>query len=203
MKRIGIMGGTFNPIHNGHLLLAQWALDSQALDEVWFVPTGVSYLKAEQNVLPGNERLHMTKLAVEDNEAFKVSDIELNREGFTYTYETLEQLKALYPEAAFFFIVGADCLYALENWKAPDRILANCVLLAAVRGNASIEELEKKKTELKKRFGGDIRLFPFMNVEISSTEVRNRVRQGKSIRYLVPEKVREYIVHKGFYHEQN
>ena len=201
MKKIGIMGGTFNPIHNGHLLLAQWALDAENLDEIWFIPTGISYLKAHSDILSGEERLHMVKLAIKDNSAFSVSDIELQRSGYTYTYETLEVLKSRYPEDEFYFIVGADCLYAFENWKEPARILQYCSLLAAVRGDVSIEDLESKKKELTERFEGRIKLFPFLNLEISSTEIRNRVKEQKNVRYLVPEAVRQYIMEKGFYHE--
>ena len=201
MKKIGIMGGTFNPIHNGHLLLAQWALDAENLDEIWFMPTGISYSKAHANILPGEERLNMVELAIKDNPSFFVSDIELQRSGYTYTYETLEVLKVQFPENEFYFIVGADCLYTFENWKEPACILQNCILLAAVRGDSSVEDLERKKTELMERFGGNIKLFPFINFDISSTEIRNRVRKQREIRYLVPETVREYIVEKGFYHE--
>lgn len=201
MSKIGIMGGTFNPIHNGHLLLAQWAMDAENLDKIWFMPTGVSYSKAHSNILSGEERLHMVELAIAENASFSVSDIELNRTGYTYTYETMEVLKEQYPEDEFYFIVGADCLHAFGNWKEPARILKNCVLLAAVRGNASMKDLEAKKKDLMMRFGGEIKLFTFLNFEISSTEIRNRIKASQNIRYLVPEAVRKYIAEKGFYHE--
>ena len=201
MKKIGIMGGTFNPIHNGHLLLAQWALEAEKLDEIWFMPTGISYSKEYSNVLPGEERLRMVELAIEDNSYFSVSDLELRRDGYTYTYETLEALKSYHPDDDFYFIMGADCLYTFENWKKPEYILQNCTLLAAVRGDVVWEDLELKKNDLVERLGGKIKLFPFINYEISSTEIRNRIKTNKEIRYLVPEAVREYITQKGFYHE--
>jgi len=201
MKKIGIMGGTFNPIHNGHLLLAQWALEAEQLDEIWFMPTGISYSKEYFNVLPGEERLRMVELAIEDNSYFSVSDLELRRDGYTYTYETLEALKSYHPDDDFYFIMGADCLYTFENWKKPEYILQNCTLLAAVRGDVVWEDLELKKNDLVERLGGKIKLFPFINYEISSTEIRNRIKTNKEIRYLVPEAVREYITQKGFYHE--
>lgn len=201
MSKIGIMGGTFNPIHNGHLLLAQWAMDAESLDKIWFIPTGVSYSKAHSNILSGEERLRMVELAIKDNPSFSVSDIELQRSGYTYTYETLEDLRIRFPENEFYFIVGADCLHAFGSWKEPARILQHCTLLAAVRGDASMEDLEIKKKELMECFGGEIKLFPFMNFEVSSTEIRNRVKMHKEIRYLVPEAVKEYIAEKGFYHE--
>lgn len=201
MRKIGIMGGTFNPIHNGHLLLAQWAMDAQSLDEIWFMPTGISYSKAHADILPGKERLHMVKLAIADNPAFSVSDIELRRKGYTYTYETLEELHEQFPKDSFYFIVGADCLFAFENWKKPERILQLCTLLAAVRGETSVEELKVKQNELKIRFGGEIELFQFINVDISSTVIRDRIRENKETRYMLPEAVRNYIAKEGFYYD--
>lgn len=201
MRKIGVMGGTFDPIHVGHLLLAEWAIDAIGLDQVWIIPTGHSYMKADRQILPGSERLHMAELAVEGNERLKCLDIEVVRDGYTYSYETMEQLKRLYPEDCFYFIEGADCLYSMENWKYPERLLASCTILAAVRGDAVLQELETKKTDLLNRFGGSIQLMPFMQMSISSTEIRERLKQGKSVRYMVPDKVLTYILEKGFYHE--
>lgn len=199
--KIGIMGGTFNPIHTGHLTLAEWAKDELLLDEVWFIPTGISYKKAKLCVLSGQERLQMVELATADNESFKCLDVEVKRQGYTYSYETLEQLKRGYPEHTFFFIVGADCLFELENWKCPERIFASCILAAANRDSWSRDKLTEKKLELERRFGGRIELFSFAKLEISSTEIRDRVCKGKSIRYMVPERVEKYIKEKGFYRE--
>ena len=125
MRRIGIMGGTFDPIHVGHLMLAEWAAEEMELEEVWVVPTGVSYMKAEHGILTGQERLHMAELATKGNAKLRCVAIEIDRKGYTYTYETLEQLKNQYPDTEFFFLVGADCLFSLENWKYPERILGN------------------------------------------------------------------------------
>ena len=201
MKKIGLMGGTFNPIHNGHLLLAEWAMEAENLDEVWFIPTGISYSKAYENVVSGTERLHMVNLAIAGNPSFHSSDIEIRRDGYTYTYETVETLHEQFPEYKFFFIVGADCLKSFGNWKEPARILEACSILAAVRGDVSLEELEAQRKYLIENLGGKINLFSFLNLEISSTEIRERVRQGKSIRYLLPPSVADYITEKGFYHE--
>ncbi|MCI9337620.1 MAG: nicotinate-nucleotide adenylyltransferase [Lachnospiraceae bacterium] len=203
VRRIGIMGGTFNPIHIGHLMLADWAMDAVKLDEVWMVPAGMPYMKAGQEVLPGAERLKMTELAVRDNDRFRCLDIEIRREGYTYSYETLEELRRRYPEDDFFFIVGADCLFTIETWKAPERILSCCTLVAAVRGGRSFSELERKKDELEKRFcTKNILLIPFLQMSISSTEIRERIRRKESVRYLVPDSVLAYIREKGFYREK-
>ena len=202
MRKIGIMGGTFDPIHIGHLLLAEWARDAGKLDEVWFVPTGQSYMKSDRDVLPAMERLHMVRMAVDGNSHLKCCDLETRREGYTYSYETMEQLKLLYPQDKFYFIVGADCLLSMENWKCPERLFASCTILGTVRGDVPMEELETKKEELKNRFNADIMLIPFLQLSISSSNIRERVSECISIRYMVPDNVAAYIEEKGFYREK-
>lgn len=204
-RKIGILGGTFNPIHIGHLMLAEWALDEIGLDQVWMVPTGMPYMKDSQEVLPGPERLHMTRLAVEDNPRLKCLDIEVRRAGRTYSYETLEELGRQYPTDRFFFIVGADCLFTIESWKEPERIFGSSVLVAAVRGEQDFSEMEEKKKALEGKFraGQGILLLPFPRLSVSSTEIRERVQRGRSVKYLVPDRVLEYIREKGFYREKN
>lgn len=199
MKKIGIMGGTFNPIHMGHLLLAEWAKDAEGLDEIWFIPTGCSYMKSNQDMAASKERFQMTSLAICGTESMKVLDIEIRREGYTYTYETLEELKHEYPEYHFFFIFGADCLFSIESWKHPERIFANCSIIAAVRGDATMEEMNCKRAKLQEKYDADIRLLPFLQLEISSTIIRERIKEGHSIRYLVPDTVISYIEEKGLY----
>lgn len=201
-KQIGILGGTFNPIHIGHLILAEWVLDALSLDEVWFIPTGCSYLKDSAEVLPGEERLRMTELAVTEHPFFRSIDLEVKREGYTYSYETLEQLKQLYPGNSFFFIVGADCLFSIESWRNPQRIFDACTLVAAVREEISLADMGKKKKELEQKFEAEIILVPFVSMSVSSTEIRRRIRKGLSVRYLVPDKVLNYINEKGFYREK-
>ena len=199
MKRIGIMGGTFNPVHTGHLLLAEWARCEAGLDEIWLIPAGISYRKSQQDIVAAKDRLHMTELAVQGNEYFKCLDLEVKRGGYTYSYETMEELAAACPGDEFYFILGADCLFTLETWKYPERILGCCKLLAAVRDTASMEEMREKKAELENRFGGEILLLPFARLSVSSTEIRTRIRQGKSVRYMIPDSVLTYIEEKGLY----
>lgn len=198
-EKIGIMGGTFNPIHTGHLLLAQWAMEESGLDGVIFMPTGNSYMKDKMEMLPGPERLAMTQLAIRDRECFFSSDMEIKRGGNTYTYETLESLHSMYPQAQLYFIVGADCLFSIENWYFPEKIFQNCILLAASRNGASIQALEMKRRELEALYEANIMLIAFPNIEISSTDIRRRCRESRSIQYLVPDGVREYIERKRFY----
>lgn len=198
-KKIGIMGGTFNPIHIGHLLLGQWAMEEAALDGVVFIPTGNSYMKDRSAMLPSTERLAMTELAVADRACFRCLDLEVRRGGDTYTYETLEALHTMYPEAQLYFIVGADCLFSIENWYHPEKIFKRCTLLAASRSGMPLETLEKKQKELEETYGAEIVLTAFPNIEISSTDIRSRRREGRSIQYLVPDSVREYIESNHYY----
>lgn len=202
MRKIGIMGGTFNPVHMGHLLLAEWAMDAAELEEVWFIPAGAPYKKSGLKILPGRERLRMTELAVADNPRFRCLDVEVKRPGYTYTYETLALLQSEHPDASFYFIAGADCLFSIETWKNPEKILSGCTLLAAVRDVSSMEEMEKKREALLARFGGSILLMPFLRMSVTSTEIRERIRGGRSVRYLVPQETLTYIEEKGFYRDE-
>ncbi len=195
------MGGTFNPIHVGHLILAERVLEDKGLDEIWLIPTGCSYMKQDVEVLSGEERYKMTSLAIQERSDMKCLDIEIKRFGYTYSYETLEQLREEYPEDDFYFIFGADCLFAIENWKCPERIFANCKVIVSVRNGASVADMEQKIAELTEKYGAEISLYPFLNLEISSTELRERIRQAKSVKYLIPDVVADYIAENNLYHE--
>ena len=202
MKHIGILGGTFNPIHNGHLILAEAARDQFKLDKIWLIPSGCSYMKDLSKILPGQVRLEMVNLAIADHDGFASNDIELAREGNTYTYETLRQLHEMYPETCFYFIVGADTLFYMENWKQPEDVFARAVILAAVRDGADRNKLEEQAVYLHQKFGADIRFMDSLQIEISSTLIRDNCKNGRSNRYLIPEPVRRYIEEKGYYKEQ-
>ena len=198
-NRIGILGGTFNPIHNGHLKLAEAARKAEQLDKILIMPSGHSYLKSHMQVLDGQKRYEMVKLAVSDIPYLSASDMEIMRAGNTYTYETLALLKKQYPDDIFYFIMGADNLFSIENWVKPEEIFANCIILVAVRNHMDDDCLKAKAEELKARFLADIRLLPFDAVAISSTQIRNCVLNGEPIDTLVPKKVASYIRKQHLY----
>lgn len=179
--------------------MAQRAKEEMELDEIWLIPTGCSYMKENTGVLPGEIRLQMVTLAAENKAWMKCLDIEIKRSGHTYSYETLEQLRQIYPDYEFNFIFGADCLFTIENWKYPERIFDSCKIIAAVRNDSSVEAMEQKKDDLEQKFGAKISLLMFPRLEISSTDLRERIRLGKSVEYLIPEKVISYISENKLY----
>lgn len=197
--KIGFMGGTFDPIHNGHLILGIKALEELGLDEIWYIPTGFSYMKSDKKVSPSIVRKEMVELAIKNCKEFKVSDIEINREGYTYTYETVEQLHNQYPSYEFYFIFGADCLFSINSWKNPEKIFEFCQGVTAVRNDISRSEMLDKIKELNDTINAKIHLIKFDNIEISSSEIRDRVKNGKNIRFFVPERVADYILENNLY----
>lgn len=199
MKKVGIMGGTFNPIHIGHLIIAEKAREQFALDEVLFIPCGVPYMKDVREVISSDIRVEMVSLAIKGNPFFNISTIEIEKAGSTYTYETLETLKGENPDTDYYFILGADSLWAIADWKEPERIFCNCHILAAVRGDKSREDMQAQTDSLKNKYGADISLLQTNYIGFSSSEIRALVKTGKSIRYMVTEPVYDYIVKNGLY----
>ena len=151
MAKIGVLGGSFHPFHNGHLMLGQYCLDKKLVKEVWFIPTGVSYLKSGKQMLSGEERLRLLELGIEGRPGMKASDIEIKRPGNTYTVDTLKELKRLYPEHDFYFIVGADCLFSIETWYQASEIFKLCSLFVARRDGKSRWEMRVKAKELMEK----------------------------------------------------
>ena len=199
MAKIGILGGSFHPIHNGHLFLGKYCLEKKLVKEVWFVPTGVSYLKSGTEMLSGEERLRLVNLAISDEKGMSASDIEIRRPGNTYTVDTLRELKRLYPEHDFYFIIGADCLFSMENWYEADVIFRLCHLLVARRDGKNRNEMRKKAKDLEERFHAKIHLLEFKEMNISSTMIRERIRSGEDFKDLVPEKVADEILRLGYF----
>lgn len=201
-RRIGIIGGTFNPIHYAHLFVAECAREQFKLDRVIFIPSGESYFKRGQDIPSGEIRYQLVKKATEDNPFFKVSRIEIDRPGDTYTIETLEQLSEMYPGDELYFIVGADTLNQIDQWVRYEDVLRACTILAAVRDDTDEENLQNRINELTKMVPeAKIESIRMGRIEISSTMIRERVKADKSIKYLLPESCIEYIALKGLYSE--
>lgn len=199
VKKIGILGGSFDPIHMGHLNIAQSAYLEYGLDEVWFIPAGHSPNKNEREMTPAELRAQMVSLAVEKYPHFKMSRIELDAEETSYTYRTLTKLKEQYPFAGFYFIMGADSLDYFESWKHPEIICEKAVVLVAVRDDMDIAGIEEKIHDLATLFTAEIYPIKGGRTDISSTEIRRCVQSGISGISLLPEPVWNYIREQGLY----
>lgn len=198
--KVGIMGGTFNPVHIGHLLLGEFAYEQFELDEIWFMPNGNPPHKevvSWENALA--QRIAMLRLAIDGVPYFKLSLHEADESKHSYTYQTLKELKEQYPENEYYFILGADSLFALETWKNYKEIFPSCILLAAIRDDKMQEDVIVQIRYLIQKYHADIRLLKAPKLEISSTELRERIQQKKSIKYMVPQSVEEYIVEHQIY----
>lgn len=198
--KIGILGGTFSPIHYGHLILAETAYDRFGLDKVLIMPAGDPYFKDLDKLAADSHRENMTRLAIEGNPHFEFSDLELKREGNTYTVDTLHQLAELYPYDEFYFIVGSDTLYSIEKWYRPMEIFEMAKLLTSCR-NIEKEELNQQIDYLKNKYGAKIYNLYMPNIDISSTDIRDKVKHGMSIRYYTPDAVIQYIEENKLYLE--
>lgn len=199
-KKIGIMGGTFNPIHNGHLLLGQIAYEQFDLDEILYMPNRKPYYKKMSSAVTDEQRCDMVKLAIEGNEVFSFSDIEMKREGDTYTIDTLRILTEENPDCEYYFIMGADSLFHFDSWKEPEEITKLAVLLVATRESMASFDIDSQIEYLQSEYeNAKIQCLFSPNLEISSSQLRKRCREKKSIRYLVPDSVASYIKEHQLY----
>ena len=202
-KKVGIMGGTFNPIHNGHLILGQTAYEQFDLDEVMFMPNKKPYYKKLSKNVTDEQRCDMVKLAIENNDAFSFSDIEVTREGVTYTVETLRILTQQNPDHEYYFIMGADSLFHFDSWKEAGEIVKMATLLVATRDSMATFDIESQIEYLQSEFeDARIECLFSPSLEISSNQLRKRCKEGKSIRYLVPEVTENYIKKHHLYEDR-
>ena len=201
--KIGIMGGTFNPIHNGHLALASEAKKSFGLDEIWFMPSSLPAHKSNLELLPPKDRLSMAQHAVKGYKNFVVSSFEIDRPGFTYTADTVVALIEEYPKHDFYFIIGGDSLMKFHHWVKPDVISSHVTLLAAGRNGFSKEELYKQQANLNQLFDTKIQFLDLPEINISSSLIRNYIKAGalSEIKSMVPEGVYQYIAENNLYKE--
>ncbi|MDO4522852.1 MAG: nicotinate-nucleotide adenylyltransferase [Eubacteriales bacterium] len=199
-KKIGIMGGTFDPIHVGHLILGESAYYQFGLDAVMFMPSGnPPHKPCREGRASLEERIEMVELAIQDNPHFMLSLEEAREGGYTYTKETLERLTAANPDTDYYFIMGADSLFEFEDWREPEEIVKRCVIVAAVRDQVSMLELDAQIAHLKRTLNADIRKLSTPNIDISSRMIRNWIRRDEPIRYYLPNSVISYIHDLGLY----
>lgn len=203
--KIGIMGGTFDPIHNGHLAIAKAAHKQFGLDKVWFMPNGNPPHKALSDIGSSIEdRIQMVKLAIAGHAGFCLETYEAHRKNISCSYETMEHFTKVCPEDDFYFIVGADSLFSVDKWVHPERLFPTCTILAAFRDEVDTrEEMEGQICYLKEKYNAKSELLISPIIKISSSELRKKIKAGKSIQGLVPEKVEEYIKKECLYESPN
>lgn len=193
------MGGTFNPIHYGHLLIAENAYEQFGLDEVIFLPTGQSPHKDARHILEAEERMEMIRLAIADNPHFSCSDYEIRKESISYTYLTVQAFSEQAAGKELYFIMGADSLAYFDSWMRPDEISRMCTILAAVRDGLNQAELIPIRDFLQEKYGARIGFISTPNFSVSSRMIRKRIASRQSIRYLVPDVVEQYLEKHAVY----
>ncbi len=201
MSRIGIFGGSFNPIHNGHIHLVENAISDFSLDKVFLIPTAFAPHKSSAEYAPAYHRLNMCRLACEDNDKIEVCDFEINKGGKSYTVDTIAHFRAQYPCDELFLLVGSDMLSTFDEWYKYEEILNNSNLCALSRLGNDIESLEEKAQKLR-RFG-NVYISQTPAVPMSSTEIRQLVKNRKDFSCYLPKKVVQYIkVHSLYLKKQ-
>lgn len=200
--KIGIMGGTFDPIHNGHLTIAEYAYRLYCLDEVWFLPNGNPPHKHTPEILKNvQDRIKMTSLAIEDIPYFKLNTYETDKTAMSFSYQTIAYFSEKYPEHHFYFILGADSLFSIESWMHPELIIGKITILAAYRDDLDTpEEMNRQIVYLNQKYHGDIHLLKAPLVPVSSHKIRQDVAEGAEKYTLpVPPKVADYIFNHKLY----
>lgn len=199
MVRKAIFGGTFDPIHNGHLHIAYEALNKLNLDEIIFMPTGNSPHKENLCITDGYLRYKMAQIAIKKEPRFKVSDYEIISDEVCYTYKTIQHFKKVEPETTWYFLTGADCLVDLPNWKRIDKIFEACNFTVFLRPGYSLERLHRAKQEIEKKYSTKILLLDVSMLDISSTNIRTFIGKQKDVSSLMPKSVLDYALELKLY----
>lgn len=190
---LGIFGGTFDPIHYGHLVAAECARHRFHLDRVIFMPAAHPPHKDVQSILGQQHRCRMVERAIAGNTAFEISTLEIDRQGVSYTIDTMDSIQRAYPAAELYFIMGMDSLYILDTWKEVQRLVKLCRFVVATRPGYQLDRSDPVLANVPTLFWPQAELLEIPGMDISSTDLRRRVRNGEPIRYLVPREVEEYI----------
>ena len=190
--KIAIFGGSFNPIHLGHIKLVKCAVEIASLDKVLLIPTGITPHKSNREMVSAQHRLEMCKIAVSSYENIEVSSIEINREGKSYTYQTLNSLKEIYANDEFYIIMGSDMYLSLHTWKNADSFLKNLNVISDLRNGADLKEMENQ-SQILQEYGAKSYFINHSVMTVSSTEIRNRLKNNQDVSDLLDCKVLEYI----------
>ena len=203
-RKIGIMGGTFDPIHIGHLILGETAHQQFGLDSVWYMPAGNPPHKQNREGRASDEqRVDMVRLAIRDNPHFGILLDEMNADGYSYTYRTLEGLRAKHPENDYYFIIGADSLTDFDTWREPQRIMDNCHMVVATRNQMDPDYFDALLEKRRQQFHGDFLKLDTPNLDISSKNLRSMIHGGISVKYYLPDAIIRYIQEHHIYERGN
>lgn len=199
--KIGIMGGTFDPIHIGHLILGETAYEQFQLDKILFLPAGnPPHKKNREGRATDEQRVEMVRRAIQGNGHFELCTLEMNEDGYTYTYRTLEILNSVSENVEYYFIIGADSLFDFETWKEPARICAAANIIVATRNHTKDEKLDQEMKRLSEKYHGTFLKLNSLNIDISSRMLRSWIEEGRTVKYYVPDCVMDYIKANKIYH---
>ncbi len=199
MKQICLIGGTFDPIHYGHLVVAEEVRQKFGIQKVIFIPAARPPHKMDQEISEPHHRVNMTRLATASNRYFEVSTIEIERQGLSYTIDTVQEIKSIYKIETVYFITGADAVLEILNWKEAEKLLNMCTFIAATRPGYNLNNLKETLKSLPGEIFKKTLPLEVPALSISSSDIRQRVREGRSIKYLLPEPVEQYIKENKIY----
>ena len=202
-RRIGIMGGTFDPIHIGHLILGEAAHRQFQLETVYFMPSGnPPHKRNRAGRATDEQRVEMVRRAIASNPHFKLSEREMHPDGYSFTYRTLEALNAEHPDCSYYFIIGADSLFDFDTWREPARIAAACSLVVATRNQTDPVRFDAEIAAKRAAYQSEFLKLDTPNLDISSHHLREMIQKGEAVKYYLQDSVIEYIQQENIYHEE-
>ncbi|NLY18601.1 MAG: nicotinate-nucleotide adenylyltransferase [Clostridiaceae bacterium] len=196
---IGVFGGSFNPVHIGHLILAEYICCEFSMEKIIFVPAKMPPHKTGEELASAQHRFNMVSIAIENNPKFEVSRIELNRQGKSFTVDTLSMLTDLYPRRKICFICGADSLMNFSTWRSTDKIFELAGIIIAGRPDVPMAEFQDMINFYRQEYNAQIACSDSPFIDISSTQIRKRIKEGLSVKYMIPDCVYRYIMNEGLY----